>query len=165
MILADFKIRPLPGSKYSFRVRVWKHQSEMERAAVAEGSMTGEAQACFNGFRGPDEIKGGVIGVVYLYESPSIWADATHELTHAAAHYVREIRHGDLAEPNNGEYASNAEELLCRTAEHMVVKTFERLARFKNAPRKPAGPVPPAGYSAEELERDNPYNAWVYEGA
>lgn len=25
-------------------------------------------------------------------------------------------------------------------------------------------PLPPAGYTAEELERDNPYNQWMYEG-
>ena len=25
-------------------------------------------------------------------------------------------------------------------------------------------PLPPAGYTAEELDRDNPYNQWMYEG-
>lgn len=24
-------------------------------------------------------------------------------------------------------------------------------------------PTPPAGYTAEELEQDNPYNQWMYE--
>ena len=24
-------------------------------------------------------------------------------------------------------------------------------------------PTPPPGYTAEELERDNPYNQWIYE--
>ena len=26
-------------------------------------------------------------------------------------------------------------------------------------------PLVPAGYTAEELDRDNPYNQWMYEGA
>lgn len=25
------------------------------------------------------------------------------------------------------------------------------------------GPLPPPGYTADELERDNPYNQWMYE--
>lgn len=25
-------------------------------------------------------------------------------------------------------------------------------------------PLPPVGYTAEELDRDNPYNAWMHEG-
>lgn len=25
-------------------------------------------------------------------------------------------------------------------------------------------PKPPRGYTAEELEKDNPFNAWLYEG-
>ncbi len=104
--------------------------------------MTGEAQAAFNGFERHelgdkrDPVTGLIrIGDVYLYESAQIWADAVHELTHAAAHHVREIRGGDLAEPNDGEFASDAEEMLCRCTEYMIVDLFVLLARFKSRPK------------------------------
>jgi hypothetical protein len=130
-VLADFKLRPLPGSKFHFRIRIWDTQEAMEATAVACGAMTGTAQACFCGHQLGETINNH-IGDVYLYASPSIWADAVHELTHAAVHYTRELRKGDLSEPNNGEYASAAEELLCRVMENLVVEMFVQLARFKN---------------------------------
>lgn len=132
MLRQDFKLTPLPGSKFHFRIRLWDTKEEMGRAAVAEGSMTGEAQACFAGLE-RHEIVGNRVGDVYLFSSSSVWADAVHELTHAGVHYVREIRSGDLMEPHCGEYASATEELLCRSMEHMVVELFVQLARFKNA--------------------------------
>lgn len=133
MILADFKLHPLKGSKFFFRIRIFDTQRNMEQAAIAEGSMTGNAQACFCGAERADLIpQKGYAGDVYLFDSPSIWADAVHELTHAAVHHVREIRGGDLNEPNKGEYASEAEEMLCRAMEKMVVDLFVELARFKN---------------------------------
>jgi len=39
--------------------------------------------------------------------------------------------------------------LLCIEGEHPALDTDEV--------------EPPAGYTAEELERDNPYNQWMYE--
>ena len=30
-------------------------------------------------------------------------------------------------------------------------------------PEPPDYPVPPAGYTAEELEKDNPFNQWLWE--
>lgn len=129
MILADFKLHPLRGSKFHFRIRIYDTKRNMERAAAEDESMTGEAQACFAGSRDRRNL---CAGEVYLYESELIWGDAVHELTHAAVHYVREVRRGDLAEPNKGEYASAAEEMLCRCMETMTVDLFVRLARFKN---------------------------------
>lgn len=133
----------------------------LERQAVADGEMTGEAQACHGGVELHELQPDNCIGYVYLYVSPSLLRDAIHELTHAAVHYVREIVHGNLAEPNNGEYASAAEEKLCRSMENYLLEFAVHLARFENAPR----PKVPAGYSAEELELDNPHNAWAREAA
>lgn len=137
MILADFKLHPLKGSKFFFRIRIFDTAKDMCAAAAEEGSMTGDAAACFSGFERnelrPPEDEGQQIGEIYLHDSPSIWADAVHELTHAAVHHVREIRGGDLNEPNKGEYASEDEEMLCRAMEKMVVDLFVELARFKNA--------------------------------
>ena len=70
---------------------------------------------------------------MYLYLNPSLRQDAVHELVHAAVHYVREIRGGDLAEPNKGEYASAAEELLCRSLEYLISEFAVRLARFETS--------------------------------
>jgi hypothetical protein len=119
MILADFKLRPLKGSKFYTRIRIFDTRSNMCRAAVADGAMTGTAQAAHCGFVGP-EVKKGKIGDAYLFVSPLLNLDAVHELTHAAVHYAREIRSGDLNESNKGEYASAAEELLCRSTEFYV---------------------------------------------
>ncbi len=133
MILADFKLRPLKGSKFYFRIRVFDTKRNMEAAAVEEGSMTGEAQACFAGLGSREVYRSAPqIGDVYLYDSPALRKDAVHELTHAAVHYVREIRCGDLDEPNEGEYASDAEELLCRSMENLVWEFSVQLARFKS---------------------------------
>lgn len=132
MTLADFKLHPLQGSKFYFRIRIFDTKENMEAAAVADGSMTGEAQACFCG---TDNRKAEKAGEVYLWDSPTLRLDAVHELTHAAVHYVREVRHGDLAEPNRGEYASRAEELLCRTMEGLLGEFFIELARFLSSPQ------------------------------
>lgn len=129
MILADFKLHPLRGSKFHFRIRIYDTKRNMERAAVEEGSMTGKAQACFGGTLSRSDPHA---GDVYLYDSPDLRKDAVHELTHAAVHYARELRGGDLAEPNEGEYASAAEELLCRTMENLIWEFCAQLARFKS---------------------------------
>lgn len=184
---ADFKLHPLQGSKFHFRIRIWDTKEGMERAAVADGSLIGKAKACFCGAADRKAI---CAGDVYLWDNPTLRLDAVHELTHAAVHYVREVRRGDLAIPNHGEYASAAEELLCRTMESLLGEFFLQFNEWimETAQRKTPQPrrnqilrvlqrplpVPvsafklpkvPAGYSAEELERDNPYNAWVSEGA
>lgn len=134
MILADFNLRPSKHSKFYTRIQIFDTCRNMEAAAIADGAMTGKAQACHVGYCNA-EIKNGCIGAIYLYAqgNKTLRLDAIHELTHAAVHYVREIRRGDLAEPNNGEYASEAEELLCRTAEVYIGDFFERLAQFESS--------------------------------
>lgn len=132
---ADFKLHPLQGSKFHFRIRIWDTKEGMERAAVADGSLIGKAKACFCGAADRKAI---CAGDVYLWDNPTLRLDAVHELTHAAVHYVREVRRGDLAIPNHGEYASSAEELLCRTMESLLGEFFIELARFLSSPERQA---------------------------
>jgi hypothetical protein len=50
---------------------------------------------------------------------------------------------------------ANAEEHL--SVPHPLVPLVRRFVRETRAPE----PKPPPGYTAEELERDNPFNAWM----
>lgn len=132
MILADFKLRPLKGSKFHTRIRIFDTQRNMERQAVADGEMTGRAKACFGGKErdeiGPDNC----VGFVYLFyrDNHTLRLDAVHELTHAAVHYARVIRGGDLSEHHAYQCASRAEEVLCESMESYLGDFFTELARF-----------------------------------
>lgn len=46
----------------------------------------------------------------------------------------------------------------------LTVDDYGKTYRFKLDKNFNVVPLPPAGYTAEELERDNPYNQWMYEG-
>ncbi len=142
MILADFKLRPLKGSKFFFRIRIFDTKRAMLRAArEANDIYPGQTQAAFScraypRRQEPDQ------GDIYLYDSLTLRQDAVHELTHAAVHYVRYVARGDLSVPNSGTGASAAEECLCRSMENLVWEFsvaltsphfVRRLARFKNA--------------------------------
>ena len=60
-----------------------------------------------------------------------------------------------LSNPNNPD--DNFEAVM------KMVDTFAEAHR-RGIPRCDASvPKPPAGYTADELERDNPYNQWMYE--
>lgn len=68
------------------------------------------------------------------------------------------MRDGDVLRFNSGEYALADTGLQVESALSMWVLKDEMQAYCCTQPHGA-----PAGYTAEELERDNPYNQWMHE--
>jgi len=127
--ICEFDISPLPRSRFVFRVRIWDNVKDMERQAVADGSMSGKAHAAFNGFE-PHEIRGNKIGELYLHNNSSFFSDAIHEILHAAVHYTRDIRKKSVDKISTNDIATDDEELLCECMESLVRSFSVQLGKY-----------------------------------
>ena len=63
----------------------------------------------------------------------------------------------NCAEPSGGEIEIDDDPLLS------VGENGVWVSAWVHVPNDPDLPKPPPGYSAEELDRDNPYNQWMHE--
>lgn len=125
MILADFKIRVAPRSKFRARVRIFSSCREMERTASREKKERGEFQAAMAGVVRKDVKPDMLIGDMFFYTSKYLVLDIIHECVHMATHYTRDIRNMKLDTRTTHRYdAIPGEENLCVSTEHMAGQIF-----------------------------------------